>query len=113
MSNIATLIHETYSNPKGYYPRLCLISLRDQGFSEIAEPGITLASGTDRYMAWVAESIYAGLKAVEEGNIRMALRCALQAKLYLGGAGGVWFHNLGDAFVSLQSAIEDGLKGNG
>lgn len=115
MSDIETLIDQSYSNPNSYHRRLCLISMRQQGFTQACAAGETSAGipADDRYRAWATESLYTGLIAADEGNLKLALRCALQASKYIGHIGGFWFHNLGDAFSALQSKIEAGLEGNG
>ena len=70
-------------------------------------------SDRDRYAAWCLESMYEGIRQVDEmGNDVIALRCLVQAATYLGRIGG--YHECalaGDAMTILQTEIARKLRG--
>ena len=72
------------------------------------------ASDKDRFIAWMAESLAAGFRQLEEfDEPHVAMRCLCQAKEYKGRLGGfVGYAIVDDAMCVLQCELERALRGD-
>jgi hypothetical protein len=71
-----------------------------QGFTE-----------TERFQAWLAESLLTGCRAFERGDVRIAFRCFAQCREYAGRLHGFPGPSVADGVRSLEQAIERLLPG--
>ena len=96
-------------NDFSYHKRACSLALKQVGFNLHSHE---YKCDKDRWVSWLAESLLSGFHFLESGEIKIALRCALQVREYLGRVGGFWPNpTLHDAYIELQNQIENRIAG--
>lgn len=75
-------------------------SLTDQ-----ADAAVAVLPDLQKFPIWHADTVLTGLRAVERGDMILALRCALQGARYAGQVGAANSY-LESAAISLRNALE-------
>lgn len=96
-------------NDRARYIGACERLLHSFGVTEENHIAFQYKNDKDRWSAWLAESLAYGLR---DRDRRVAVRCLLQVREYLGRLGGYWPNsNVHDAYIAFQNEVEGWLIG--